>query len=329
MEIGSFYNLSIYDEDKLFFVSGRNAISFIINKLNITNSLIPNYLCESVYMCFNNPTFYKINNDFNINITNLKYLISKNNYEIILIINYFGYIDENINIIKDICKEKNIIILEDYTHNLFSTNLYGDICISSYRKTINTPFGALLLDRYNKFNLIQNETKINILYICISFLKIFGMILKNIKYLKIIWRPILTFCENHIQYINYKGFDYMNYFFYKYYFNLKFKNDRVNNMIYLYEKLGIKCNNIFNNTYFTYPIICKNSTYRNYLRNYLIKYNIFCPIYWPTNFINNLNNEISDQIICLPIDQRYNSIHMDYIIRIIKEFNNNYNIYDE
>ena len=51
MEIGSDYNLNIkFNKNKLFYFSGRIAITEILHKINKNNEkcLIPNYLCESV-----------------------------------------------------------------------------------------------------------------------------------------------------------------------------------------------------------------------------------------------------------------------------------------
>ena len=97
MEIGSFYNMyfnknpfniKIQSEKKdLFFISGRIAIKYIIENLNCKKCLIPNYLCESIYSCFDNFDYYNIDNNFNIDLDNLSDLISTNprSYDLILI----------------------------------------------------------------------------------------------------------------------------------------------------------------------------------------------------------------------------------------------------
>ena len=135
MEIGSKYNiffkqdffkiekLPFNQNNTLFFVSGRIAIKYIINQLNIKKCLIPNYICESVLNCFNNYKLYEINNDLNINYKNLVENINSDTFDLVLIINYFGYVDSNIEQIKILCKSKQVLILEDFTHNIFSHNL--------------------------------------------------------------------------------------------------------------------------------------------------------------------------------------------------------------
>jgi hypothetical protein len=320
IEIGSDFNLKIKEETNLFFASGRIAIKSILNEvININEKcLIPNYLCDSIYNCFYNFDYYNIDNLLNIDTEYLENLINKNKYKLIFIINYFGKIDNNILYIKKICSEKNIIIIEDYTHNLYSNNLYGDICICSYRKSLETPYGSIVIDNNNLLK-IKQESFINFKYLFYNILKISSMILKNIKYLKFIWYPILKYCEKNINNINYNGFDYINYFFYKYYYDIKNKYLRINNYNYLNKNL--KYTSMFEDKdlYFTYPILFKTKEERNHIKDICIKNNIFCPVYWPLDFDKDYkcNHNITDNILCIPIDQRYNINHLKYIENVI------------
>lgn len=327
MEYGSDFTIKYnkYSNRELFFLSGRIGIKNILNKiLNVNDKcLIPNYLCESIYDCFKNFNFYKIKNNFDIDYDFLNKEINNNTYKLIFIINYFGYIDININKIKELCQKKNIIIIEDYTHNLYSDNLYGDICICSYRKSIETPFGCIVIDKNNILN-INQKCSIDIMYIFLVFLKLFAMILKNGSLIKYIWRPILNFCEKNIDKIKYNDFDYINNLLYIYYYKSQNKILRIKNIEYLHNKLKLKykCNEKFLNTYFTYPILLNNELERSALKKYLISYKIYCPIYWPLDFnANKCNNYITDRILCIPIDQRYNKNNMDYIAEKINNFN--------
>jgi hypothetical protein len=323
MEYGSVYNLHLIKEKNLFFLSGRIALKTILN--NILNQddkcLIPNYLCESIYNCFNNYDYYKIDDNFNINFDFLKELILKEKYKIIYIINFFGYIDSNINNIKNLCSEKKIYIIEDYTHNIYSNNLYGDVCLCSYRKSLETPFGCIVIDKNNILNITQ-EAKFNLFYTFLVSFKLSLMILKNFKHLKFIWRPLLLSCENNLDNITYSNFDYINNFFYRYYdlninMNIRKKNFKV-----LHNNLKIKTLDKFINTYFTYPLFVKNKIYRDSLVKKLSEKKIYCPYYWCLNFDNEkkCNNKLVDNMLCIPIDQRYNENDMIYISDIINLF---------
>lgn len=320
MEIGSDFNLNIKKENNLFFASGRIAIKNILDKF-IKNKndkcLVPNYLCDSIFYCFTNFEFYKINNELNIDIEYLKDKIQNNSYKLIFIINYFGKIDKNINIIKNLCKNKNILIIEDFTHNLYSTNLYGDVSICSYRKTLATPFGAIVIDQHNLLK-IKQKSYFNLKYLFYNLLKINGMLFKNIHYFKFIWYPLLKYCENNLKYIDYNGFDYMNYLFYKYYYDSDNRLIRLNNYKLLNETLKYK--SILNeNLYFTYPMYIESNEKRDKIRELCSIKKLYCPIYWPLNFDkeNKCNHYISNHILCIPIDQRYDKKNMNFIINLI------------
>lgn len=325
MEYGSVYNTRIIKEKNLFFMSGRIAIKNILkNILNPSDKcLIPNYLCESIFNCFDNYDFYKISNGFMIDLIYLTNLILKKKYKVIYIINYFGYIDSNIMKIKSLCNKNNIYIIEDYTHNIYSKNLYGDICLCSYRKSLETPFGCIVIDKNNIMNIFQ-KIEFNILYIIFVLLKLVMMILKNYKYLKFVWRPLLLFCENKLDNIKYSNFDYINHFFYKYYNSKLNLNIRKKNFKILHSNLKIKTLDIFVNTYFTYPIFLKNQNERDNLVKKLIKKKIYCPYYWNLDFDkhNKCNKHLVENMMCIPIDQRYNEKDMLYISNIINLYLN-------
>jgi len=323
MEIGSDYNLNIkFDSNNLFYATGRIAIKKILKKINKNNEkcLIPNYLCDSIYNCFDNFDYYKINNNFDIDTEYLTSIITNNNYKLIFIINYFGYIDKNIEFISKLCKKNNILVIEDFTHNIYSEKFYGDISICSYRKSLPTPFGAIVIDTNNILN-INKKKSINFIYIFLIILKLIGMFLKNYFNIKWIWRPILLFCEENIDKINYSDFDYLNNLFYKYYYDQDDKYIRIKNFKYLQNKLKIKTLDKFANTYFCFPILFNNKEERDKIKNILIKNKIYCPIYWPLNFDKDkeCNHYITNHILCIPIDQRYNIENMKYIANIINE----------
>ena len=141
----------------------------------------------------------------------------------------------------------------------------------------------------------------------------------KIKCLKFIWYPILTYCENNLHIIDYTGFDFINYIFYKYYYDINNKLTRIKNFNHLNENLKYK--SMLNNEqlYFTYPIYLESTEKRNKIRELCVKNKIYCPIYWPLDFDieKKCNTFISNHLLCIPIDQRYNIEHMNHIIHII------------
>ena len=331
--VGSFYNMYFKktpfdieihsNKGDLFFISGRVAIKYILENLGCKKCLIPNYLCSSIYHCFDCFDYYNIDNNFNIDIEYLTNLIcqKKNTYDLVFIINFFGHIDKNIDKIKCLCKRRNILILEDFTHNLFSNSLYGDICISSFRKTLPTPFGSIVKINSDRID-IKHCTRINLYYLYLNVVKIVGSILKNISCFKWIWRPMLVYCENNVENLNYSGFDYINHFFYNYYYDSDIQLIREQNLVYLKDNLSYPINKNFNGTYFCYVMNCLDQNHRDKLLKFLISKNIYCPVYWPLNFDKNnkCNHFINKRLLMVPIDQRYNKDNMKYIIDCIKSF---------
>lgn len=72
---------------------------------------------------------------------------------------------------------------------------------------------------------------------------------------------------------------------------------------------------------FVFPIITEN---RNIMRKYLIENNIYCAVHWPLHnlLLRNriLPQYISNNIISLPIDQKYGINEMKYIENKLIDF---------
>lgn len=305
-----------YIKNKYFFISGRVGIRYIINNINCKYYLLPNYLCESIISNFYNTNYelYKINNDFSINFNFLKKIINKNIYRCIYIIDYFGNIDNNIHEIINLCEKNNIIIIQDFTHNI-KKKLYGDICISSFRKYLPSAFGCIVCDNINILPAQNKNISFKIAYL--NILKLIGMIFKSFGFFKKFWYYLLCYCENEIDKINDNNFDYINCLFFLFY---NFNNINLRKKNYKYLKINCIYKPILTiKSYFIYPILFKSIDIRNEIKNKLIKNNIYPIIYWPLNFKdkNKCNNYLSDHILCIPIDERYSINDMTYICNIL------------
>ena len=97
---------------------------------------------------------------------------------------------------------------------------------------------------------------------------------------------------------------------------------RINNYKYLQKQL---CDlNLLNlnksQSTFMYPLYIKNA---NGIRDRLIKNKIYIPILWPnvldSNSKDSLEYKYSNEILPIPIDQRYNVDDMKLIVNIIKK----------
>ena len=87
-------------------------------------------------------------------------------------------------------------------------------------------------------------------------------------------------------------------------------------MLSKYNKLNLDDQNL---TYM-YPLLIDNG---NDLRNYLKENNIYAIKLWPNVSINGASKEEIDRVenmILLPIDQRYTENEMTYIINVIDKY---------
>lgn len=186
---------------KYYFSHGRAALLNGIKLYDFSKNnkvLIPDYLCEIVEETLKSLKLqiikYEINDDFTINIQSLKSKLKIKNLKALIVVNYFGF-PQKINLIKKICKKKEILIIEDNSHGfggLFDKNLLGtrgDFGFSSPRKVLKIYSGGILYcDKKKKFNLIDYK------YDFRSFL--IRLISKNF-FLKLFIKKNLTFKKDY------------------------------------------------------------------------------------------------------------------------------------
>ena len=99
------------------------------------------------------------------------------------------------------------------------------------------------------------------------------------------------------------------------------KTVRIRNYEYLHQLLKdrnlIKIEKSKDQVPQCYPFRSKDSN----LRKKLIKNRIYCPIYWPNVkewcLANSLEYQLMEEVIFLPLDQRYNELDMQQIVNII------------
>lgn len=347
MEIGSEFNIAfeniekvsdnIYrflsDYDSIYLDSGRSAIKLVLKLISSGEILLPEYICESVIKSFEGfkINYYKINEDFSIDVKDLKTKINKNT-KALFIMHYYGSLQQEyiVSEIKDLKLQWGFMIIEDTTHCIFTkSQIIGDYCVCSLRKWFAIPDGGVLyslnsLDILKSKNFSRN----------IDINKIYGMVLKNL-YLEYgidvnsLYRMI--FCESEelldskmgIQRISYMSELLLNCYDIKDMINKRRNN--YNTLVRMISDLDIILPMKFSSDDcpFTLPIYHSK---RNDLRKYLIENKIYCAIHWPISECD-YNNNIFKKVISLPLDQRYNYEHMKYLFEKIKQYeelNNDY-----
>lgn len=138
-----------------YFSHGRLALLAGLEDLNLkpgTEILLPDYLCSVVseVLIFLGliPVYYSVNSNFTVDWTTVYSAFSRNTKGFILV-HYFGIAGELAQA-KDFCDKNNLRLIEDNAHGFGATyegiplGTLGDIGISSPRKVLSVPNGAIL-----------------------------------------------------------------------------------------------------------------------------------------------------------------------------------------
>lgn len=356
-EIGGFFDFDINsikengierkiltdDVNNKYLISGRQAIEYCLDHIDSNKKvLLPSFLCHSMIEPFLRKNyelfFYNIDKNLNVKISDINNLSNQYEIETVFIVPYFGFdtiiYDEKLNI-------KNKII--DITQSLYSNldlNNY-DYCIASLRKWGTCIDGGFARNLKNIFNIDINYQPYEKLTQSenISAQQKYMYLNENIGEKE-------DFLKNYSRFSKYlqesKNYTTMSDLSKKIYESLDIdyiRSRRIENYNYLLDKIRKYdfINIIFNKKIASevplyFPIYVENC--RDEFQKFMIEKKIYLPIIWPKAQIldsYNINKEseyIYENIICIPIDQRYNKEDMDMIINAIDEFNYK-GIYDE
>lgn len=143
---------------------GRDAFSLAVSLLNLGADdivLLPAYLCREVLKPFLGKTrveFYDLRSDLSVDPEEIESKLIKNKAKMLVIINYFGFLQPYRKEIKKICEDRGIILMEDCAHSLLTegSGETGDVLIYSFRKTLPLPDGGGL-----KMNMGKKEVTPN------------------------------------------------------------------------------------------------------------------------------------------------------------------------
>lgn len=140
------------DYNCIYLDSGRSCIKVICQLFKDREVLVPSFSCISVINGFVNgvkPVFYKINDDFTIDLDDLESKITANTGGI-YITNYFGHLltDEAAAKILELKEKYGLTVIEDNTQSVFSGGLkVGDYALSSIRKWFPVPDGGVIYSK--------------------------------------------------------------------------------------------------------------------------------------------------------------------------------------
>lgn len=157
----------IRDSQELFFFdSGRSAINFVLDRMQGENLrvLLPLYTCESVIKPFVTHgcdiRYYRVDKKLEIIKDEFTSLVESFKPDLIYIHSYFGF--DTLSKMKEIInqlRKKDIIIVEDITHSMFSDieHVDADFYGGSLRKWCSLPDGGVLKVASKRAINIANE----------------------------------------------------------------------------------------------------------------------------------------------------------------------------
>lgn len=328
--IGGFFELALRQDGNLFhnqamaFNSGSSALAFYLNHNSFNEIWVPYYTCSSVYEVIkNNNTkfkFYRLNERF---LPDINYNAFDDN-TLLIYNNYFGINNNNI---KHLQKKINHLLI-DASQSFFYKPLDKIDYFNSIRKFFGVPDGGFL-----NSNTTEDMTDS---YLLLSKTPYIADHL-NIRIEKGAEQAYKYYKENEEQLAR-NPIGKMSDFTKSLLINQDFeivKKQRIRNFKFLNDTL-LPINNLKNSLVFDvsnfstnqiplcYPLLTKKG---EKIKNDFMNNKIFIPTYWlniKEHFDINCKFEqgLVDNLLALPIDQRYNKADMQRILNILKQYLN-------
>lgn len=311
--IGGYFSLELplfkeYHQGAIKLNTGRNCLEYILRCRHYKKVYIPYYTCDVILEPFHKLgieyTFYHINLDFEIADD-----IHPQMGEAILYTNYYGLKQKYVEILVERYGQKLIV---DNTQAFYAKPINGIDTFYTCRKFFGVPDGAYLYTD----KLLDEELEQDVSYERMSFL------LKRIdlgaeagyadfreQSHLLIGQPIKRMSkltERLMQSIDYE----------------KSAHTRRNNFCILHELLKKTNKNRITLDDNAVPMVYPYYSDKERLREYLINNKIFIARYWPNVLewcqSGDWEYQLSENLVFLPIDQRYNEEAMEIILNLIK-----------
>lgn len=305
-EIGGYveldtYNLPMLHDGAIALNCGRNALAYLLRARKIKCLWIPKFICDSVTnICEREGVPYKL---YGIGLDlKPRENIKLNNDEWLYFVNYYSQFDNDC-ILEYVRKYKRVIV--DNVQSYFQMPILGVDTIYTCRKYFGVPDGAFLYtDSYLHEELSVDESYQQMSHILGRYEKtateFYSIYLESEK--AFANRPLMKMSrltKNLLHAIDYK----------------EVVRKRRINYEYIHTHLGHINRLKPYDGLFMYPFLTENGAY---IRDRLRKKNIYIPILWPTVFELSKKGDpeylMAENIIPLPIDQRYGRTEMNIII---------------
>lgn len=319
--------------------TGREALGLVAESIKPAHKviLIPAYSCASMTQAFIyrdwSIFYYKINTDFSADEKNLIELCKKHSPTAVLLMNFFGVAGTELIAEKIKLHFKNIILIEDFTHVLLSpiifSNKYIDFYVGSIRKWFGINDGAVLLSNIefepivfgNNNDFLKYRIEGQLLKFKYDYIKDSGL---KVSYLNLLKRAELYATENNMLHsISESSMDVLKCI------NIEsISFSRKENFRHLYNiikelnkiKIPIKLKDILSEIPFSLPIMVSN---RDFVQKELSARGLYSSVLWPIDNearkVCSFSANMADNMLSIPIDQRYNYEDIESIGQIINK----------
>lgn len=297
-----------YYPDAIALNTARNAFVYLANARKIAKVYIPYFLCDSIYNVCKRENisyeFYHIDRDFHP-IFDKK--LAEN--EFLYIVNYYGQLSSD-EIREYSAKFKNIII--DNVQAFFADPVDAVDTIYSCRKFFGVPDGAYLVS-----NAAKQELPTDVSYERVKH--ILGRYDTGIasEYYGDFSKNEVMFEELPLMYMSKITRNILGAVDYKLVISKRNENRQIlHEALSKENKLSLKqCNGPY-----MYPFYCNNGAE---IRSELVKKKIYIPTLWPN--VKDLDafdyeKDFAENILPLPVDQRYDTDDMMRLIEGVKGF---------
>lgn len=340
---GYFQLFENYNREVTYLCCGREALLYVA--INIRQSrpqpvdkipvvLFPAYCCWSMSAPFIkagwNVIYYRLNDDLSIDINYLNYLLSAYRPLAVLTMNYYGSADtrEGIDHIRRF--DHRISIIEDFSHCTFSFasifNREVDYYVSSLRKSIGIPDGAIVLSKHSTDKSIIQTEDLDFTNKRYKF-----QTLKNIySYTKnqedkSSFLTSLRECEHNLdEFQSVHGISSMTMKMLKGLNGEMIACARGANMRHLWHRLNGHIEMVpglhrsFEGAPFSLPILVKD---RDSIQIRLARKGLYTQLLWPISdeakYVCSVSKRMNDEMLSVPIDQRYSWDDIEDIANIL------------
>lgn len=306
-EIGGYIELDTYHFPMLHTKAialncGRNALAYVLRSRKIRRIRIPYLLCSSIAdTCAREGVAYKyyhIRDDFQPE----RSLILDDD-EWLYLVNYYGQLDNNqINILV----KKYVRVIVDQAHSYFQEPLIGIDTIYTCRKYFGVADGAFLYTESKLDCLLEQDESFDRMRFLLgrferSANEFYQEYVENNYFFS--HEPIKLMSKLTANLL--KGIDYA-----------LIQSMREKNYLYLHNRLGRK-NALRLQSFpgsYMYPFFVDNGVS---IRKILREKKIYIPLLWPRTLdithTSSVEYQFANNILPLPIDQRYGLIEMEYL----------------